>query len=136
RADDSLWCWGRNDRGSVGDGTRGEPRPSPVAIAPGRAWRAVETSDFHSCGIDASGGGWCWGQNDDGRLGTGNQDEVHEPRPIAGPPLDALSLGRRHSCAISGERPWCWGASVRGAIAGVTAHGVTAPTRGEQPARA
>lgn len=136
QADDSLWCWGRNDRGSVGDGTRGENRPSPVAIAPGRAWRAVETSDFHSCGIDASGNGWCWGQNDDGRLGTGNQEQVHEPRPIAGPPLDALSLGRRHSCATSGERLWCWGASVRGAIAGVTAHSVTAPSRGEQPARA
>lgn len=141
RADDaSLWCWGRNDRGSVGDGTRGTNRSAPVAVAAemgvARAWRAVETSDFHTCGIDASGAGWCWGMNDDGRLGTGNQDQVHEPRPIAGPPIDAISLGRRHTCAASGERLWCWGSSVRGAIPGVTAKSVTVPMRSEQPARA
>lgn len=129
--DESLHCWGTNERGQIGDGTQGEVRRSPVPVAPGRTWRTVQASVLHACGIDTDGGGWCWGLNEDGRLGTGSSDSVSfVPRQVVDvPALAAIALGARHTCALAGEDWSCWGSSVRGAIAGVTARSVSTPRR-------
>ena len=51
RADDSLWCWGRNDHGQIGDGTR-TPRALPVRVAAIDARRrAVAAGDLHTCAV-------------------------------------------------------------------------------------
>jgi alpha-tubulin suppressor-like RCC1 family protein len=77
RDDNSLWCWGDNRRGQLGndDSTRTDSAV-PVAV-PGQ-WQAVTAAQSHTCALDTSGGLYCWGNNDDGELldGKGWRSEL------------------------------------------------------------
>jgi hypothetical protein len=57
-------CWGANDRGQLGDGTR-EPAVTPVT-APGiHDARQLAIDDGSTCVLHASGSVSCWGQSPD-----------------------------------------------------------------------
>jgi alpha-tubulin suppressor-like RCC1 family protein len=111
RADGSLWCWGRNDRGQLGDGTR-TPRPLPVRVAalvdPARA---VATGDAHTCASTETGKVFCWGAGDLGQLGADDRGDHGLPQLVLGVAnVSALAAGSDFSCALGdddGVR--CWG---------------------------
>lgn len=67
-----VYCWGPNESGQVGDGSR-EYATSPVKVAglPGRASRVKVTLDA-SCALLVSGDVYCWGDNAWGQLGDDN----------------------------------------------------------------
>lgn len=77
RTGHTLWCWGRNDAGQLGNGTTTE-RYSPIKIGTA-AWFSVSTgkprdlteSAGNTCGIRTDHTLWCWGGNYAGQLGTG-----------------------------------------------------------------
>lgn len=79
-AQGELWCWGRNDGGQVGDGTR-EDRAAPVPIAAGNAFTSVSAGGAHTCAVDGQGALWCWGQNGGGQLGDGTGGRA-TPTPV------------------------------------------------------
>ncbi|HHD57167.1 MAG TPA: hypothetical protein ENK89_05765 [Desulfobulbaceae bacterium] len=56
KADGSLWSWGRNILGQLGDGTNRD-RNVPVRIEAGHAWKSVAAGGRHTLAI-----------TDDGRL--------------------------------------------------------------------
>jgi alpha-tubulin suppressor-like RCC1 family protein len=68
RHDQSLWCWGDNTYGEVGDGTT-EKRAAPVRIGGELTWTAVSVGGAHTCAIQTDGTLWCWGDDTDGQLG-------------------------------------------------------------------
>jgi YD repeat-containing protein len=45
---------------------------------------ATSAGGFHTCGIDLSGKGYCWGGNQYGKLGAGDEADRDRPAPIAG----------------------------------------------------
>lgn len=57
-SDRSLWCWGRNVFGTVGDGTL-EPREAPVLI--GTGFVDVDCGSMMTCALKADGTVACWG---------------------------------------------------------------------------
>ena len=60
-ADGTLWGWGSNSLGEVGDGTNTE-RHSPVQISPERDWKAVGAAWYASTiAIKTDGSAWGWG---------------------------------------------------------------------------
>ncbi|MBK6847409.1 MAG: RCC1 repeat- and reductase domain-containing protein [Proteobacteria bacterium] len=113
RADGTLWCWGRNYYGQLGDGTTVD-RPSPVAVtALGTAVAEVALGAYHSCARRADGSLACWGTNWSGQLGDGTT--VNRPSPVAvtalGTTVAEVALGGAHSCARRANGSlWCWGA--------------------------
>lgn len=67
----AITCWGLNDHGQLGDGTRvNRTRPAQVvglsrgASLPTGGWS-------YSCAVAAGGVGKCWGANESGQLGNG-----------------------------------------------------------------
>lgn len=62
RSDGSLWTWGRNNYGQLGDGTR-TTRSSPVQIS--GTWRRFSCNNYFSLGVRQDGTLWAWGYNSD-----------------------------------------------------------------------
>ncbi|MCL2503105.1 MAG: cell wall-binding repeat-containing protein [Coriobacteriia bacterium] len=77
KGDGSLWAWGSNGYGQLGDGTGGDGTRSNdknVPILTGSAadkWKAVSAGGRHSLGVKDDGSLWAWGNNAQGQLGDG-----------------------------------------------------------------
>ena len=74
KSDGTLWGWGENIYGQVGDGTSGRgnaERITPVASVPGNDWKQVAVGGSHSVALKKDGTLWGWGNNWAGQLGIG-----------------------------------------------------------------
>ncbi|HEU0055435.1 MAG TPA: Ig-like domain-containing protein, partial [Longimicrobium sp.] len=65
----AAYCWGSNERGSLGDGTRTH-RNAPTAVRGGIAFASVSAGQYYSCGVSTGGTGYCWGDNSFSTLGN------------------------------------------------------------------
>jgi hypothetical protein len=96
------------------------------------AFLELSVGGSHTCGLVDTGQVYCWGYNDDGRLGDGTQ--IDQPVPVAArtPPnahLAHVTLGRLHSCAMTGSgKAWCWGANLNGELGDGTTTYRSTPT--------
>jgi alpha-tubulin suppressor-like RCC1 family protein len=108
-----AFCWGSNTRGQLGTGSTREKAGVPVAVAGGLTFTGLAAGSYFTCGINANGEVWCWGDNSSGQVGTAADSTPGSGVPVR-VPLDgrALSIGAgdRHACAIlEGDRVVCWG---------------------------
>jgi alpha-tubulin suppressor-like RCC1 family protein len=84
-------CWGKNDRGQLGNGTRSD-QPQPLAtdvlLDGGGSYFAMDLGGAHSCAYsllmsdtdpDIERQIYCWGANEHGQLGIGSRDDSPEP---------------------------------------------------------
>lgn len=110
----TLWCWGLNNKGQFGDGTRtGSLTPRRTG---GLAWKTVSISWFHTCGIHKTDQLVCWGDNSYGQLGRGNTAPSLKMRRIAGRWSSVAAQGWS-TCAIRADHTlWCWGRNTLGGL--------------------
>ncbi|HEU4408471.1 MAG TPA: hypothetical protein VFS43_24630 [Polyangiaceae bacterium] len=129
-------CWGDNDFGQLGDGTKiGRPTPVPVRRSPSgpplTGVQALSLGFYHTCALLDGGKVRCWGRNFNGQLGDGSTRERKTPVPVVqsinGPPVtgaQAVSAGGFHTCAwFGGGDVKCWGGNNDGQL-GIAAPGV------------
>lgn len=64
-----VWCWGRNHKGQLGDGTT-EDRNEPVRVEGIEGAVAIAVGDNNGCAVIKDGAVWCWGNNESGVLGS------------------------------------------------------------------
>jgi alpha-tubulin suppressor-like RCC1 family protein len=119
RADETLWCWGHNGTGQLGDGSLVD-RPEPVQVQSLSAVTRVATGLLHTCAATRAEGLWCWGDNGVGQLGTGTAATLPTPSPspvrLVSNPV-AVAAGEAHTCAIrQGGAVLCWGANADGQL--------------------
>jgi alpha-tubulin suppressor-like RCC1 family protein len=76
------YCWGRNDSGQLGDGSR-QHRSTPVAIASGLAFTSIATGAEHTCGVTTTGVLYCWGKGENGELGNGYTGVYDQPVKVS-----------------------------------------------------
>ena len=115
----SVWCWGANGRGQLGDGTTIQ-RTSPVLVSD-LGTNVVQLSggdiggpggDIHFCAVRGDGTAYCWGSNVQGELGDGSKVQRSKPVQVAalGTSVLGISTGGAHTCALKKDRTvWCWG---------------------------
>lgn len=72
REDGSLWGWGDNSLGQLGDGT-GASRKTPSSAGSGRVWKTVSARGGAVFAVQQEGTLWAWGLNEpgSGMLGIG-----------------------------------------------------------------
>lgn len=111
---DSLWMWGSNGVGQLGDGTA-QNRSAPVKIMDGVASVSLGTAG-HSAAIGTDGSLWTWGNNNFGQLGDGTTTSHYTPVKIMDD-VSSVSLGGGHSAAIRTDSSlWTWGNNWAGAL--------------------
>jgi alpha-tubulin suppressor-like RCC1 family protein len=69
--DGSLYCWGRNGDGQIGDGTTTD-RFLPTRVSGAIAFSSVSAGGWHTCAQSTDGILYCWGLNTVGELGIGS----------------------------------------------------------------
>jgi alpha-tubulin suppressor-like RCC1 family protein len=81
-ANGSVWAWGNNKKGQLGDGSAvSSDVPVRVDVPAGVTFVTVNSGGYSCYAIDRSGRLWAWGGNENGQLGTGNGVRI-ETRPV------------------------------------------------------
>lgn len=121
RAGGGLWCWGTNGSGELGIGNQtGQDRPQRVSTTTPERWASVAAGNQHTCGTGTDGTLWCWGDNNLGDLGIGNETGQDQPAQVTSPAPGgwaSTATGMQQSCAIRTDGSlWCWGGNDFGEL--------------------
>jgi alpha-tubulin suppressor-like RCC1 family protein len=126
--DGSLWAWGLNEDGELGDGTTSN-KHTPVKIKEGTSFASIAAGNRHSLAIDEDGGLWAWGANWFGQLGDGTTTDRDKPVqiwPWAEPcpcnnidrdnPIEIDGCLGRYPCLDCGDPRWWWDCGNNGTV--------------------
>ena len=85
KTDGTLWAWGNNNIGQLGDGTTNNTY-IPVQVGTDSNWVSVSCGHIHTIALKSDGSLWAWGDNSYGELGDGTMNSTTTPNvvPIAG----------------------------------------------------
>jgi alpha-tubulin suppressor-like RCC1 family protein len=119
----SVYCWGANDQGQIGNGGTTEQLTPVQVIASGASRIALGAKT--SCALMTGGGVKCWGLGSVGQLGDGSSGaSYYQPAPVdvllsAGHPLAGatqIALGTDFACALVNRGVECWGQNQSGQL--------------------
>lgn len=119
----STYCWGSNAR--VGGAAATDTcipivpcNPAPALVSAPAAFVSIRAGAAAVCRITAAGKAYCWGDNDEAQLGTGDLGRKNNPTAVAGDiAFRALYPGIRHTCGIASDnRAYCWGNNIIGGL--------------------
>lgn len=100
KTDGTLWAWGLNNAGQLGDGTNNPSSIVPVQFSAGNNWQFISAGPEHSMAIKTDGTLWAWGRNSEAQLGDGTNNNSNVPVQIG---TDnnwiAVSTGSEHTLA-------------------------------------
>lgn len=130
-AEGLSWCWGSNRSGQLGDGAAASMEDAPVAQSEDRGWALLSSGARFTCALDTTGAARCWGDNGNGRLGTGGSTDSASPVSVATEERFVdLSSGDAHSCGITQlGATLCWGSGWNGQLGDGSSRTQRAPVR-------
>jgi alpha-tubulin suppressor-like RCC1 family protein len=132
KTDGTLWAWGSNFYGNLGNSDR-STKSSPVqTIAGGTNWKQVAAGSVHTAAIKTDGTLWNWGYNGDGRLGDSTTISKSSPiQTIAGGTnWKQVAGGYYHTAAIKTDGTlWTWGDNYYGQLGASTTTSKSSPVQ-------
>lgn len=112
-SDNKAYCWGANGAGRLGNNsTTGSSLPVAVslgAMPANQMVRQITTGTDFACVIASDNNEYCWGDNTNGELGTGNTTGSLVPVAVtqgatpAGATAVQIASGGAHSCTIESD---------------------------------
>ena len=132
KTDGTLWCWGRNSYGQLGDNTIVH-RSSPVqTIAFGTNWKQVSCGNTHTAAIKTDGTLWTWGRNNNGQLGDNTITNKSSPVQTVtfGNNWKQVACGSSSTAAIKTDGTlWVWGINTSGQLGDNTITNKSSPVQ-------
>lgn len=122
-------CWGGNEVGQLGDGTKTMSRVPVDVIGLDDDVTALSSSGSHTCALERSGTVKCWGRGERGQLGNGSIDDRFLPTAMT---LSAkatfVSAGHEHTCvALETGKVVCAGRNDLGQLGDGTLEDAASP---------
>lgn len=122
--DGSLWSWGANFFGQLGNGVNGIGSTFnvtiPTQVGSSTNWEQISAGSYHSLAIKNDGTLWGWGSNNSNSLGigTGNQIIINTPTQIGSDNnWQKISAGEYNNLAIKNDGTlWAWGSNAFGEV--------------------
>lgn len=110
-------CWGANESGQLGDGSRTD-RQGPTNVRTELRFSALAAGTSHTCGLAGGGVPLCWGRNLSGQLGDGTRNDQTAPRTVgSGMRFVAIAAGWSHTCGLTESgNAFCWGLNSKGQL--------------------
>lgn len=135
KTDGTLWAWGGNTSGQLGDGCSVGVSPcaaklTPTQVGTATNWAAVAAGAEHVIALKTDGTIWAWGDNTYSQLGNGASGAAVNSVPVQiGTATDwkSIAAGDLHSLAIKTNGTlWAWGSNGAGQL-GIACTTCTSP---------
>ena len=124
----AAYCWGDNGSGELGDGNfTGSDSPVAVdtsGVLAGKTLTQISGGGGFTCALDSTGAAYCWGDNNVGQLGNGDEGPITgsdvpvavlTSGALAGKTLTQISAGDQGVCGLdSTGAVYCWGNNLSG----------------------
>lgn len=117
RSNGTLWVWGDNEYGQLGDGTTVD-QYAPVKVDSAVNWQRAAAGYSHIAAVKTDGTLWAWGANWDGQLGDGTRTDKLLPVQVGSASnWQIISAGNSFTHAImSNGEFWGWGDQENGEV--------------------
>jgi len=123
----TLWAWGYNYDGQLGDGTS-NTLEIPTQIGTDTNWIAIAAGYNHSMGLKADSTLWTWGNNQYGQLGRTGNTKI--PMQVGTDKWCTIATGGFHSFGIKSDSSlWAWGRNLYAQLGDNSTNNKTTPTK-------
>jgi alpha-tubulin suppressor-like RCC1 family protein len=120
KSDGTVWAWGSNSNGQLGDGTTTDSA-SPVQVTGLSDVTAIAAGDAFTVALKSDGTVWAWGSNGSGQLGDGTATDSSTPMQVTGLlkglNVKAIAAGDAFAVALTdGGKIYTWGSNSNGQL--------------------
>ena len=116
----TIYAWGYNNTGQIGNGTLAPAVTSPVKVSfPGGVTvTAIAAGDYYSMALTSDGTIYAWGDNSNGQLGNGTTVDKTSPVKVSSlSGVTTIAAGTNHSLALKNDgTAWSWGNNNNGQL--------------------
>ncbi len=130
KSDGTVWTWGVNQHGELGDGTTTD-RTTPVQVSGLNNVISIGAGGNHNMALKSDGTVWTWGDNEYGQLGNGTTTRRLTPVQVSGlNNVVAIASGGKYSMALKSDGTvWTWGDNEYGQLGNGTTTNRTTPVQ-------
>jgi alpha-tubulin suppressor-like RCC1 family protein len=117
RQDGTVWTWGFNGSGQLGNGTKSSSN-IPVQVSGLKDIIAIAAGYGHVAALKKDGTVWAWGSNSSGQLGADKTNSFSTPIRTSGlQGISAIAAGAYHTVALKNDGTVCaWGFNGSGQL--------------------
>jgi len=128
----SVYCWGRNGYGQLGNGTTSGDSYGPVQVIGITNATKIGLGNSYACALLSTGTIKCWGIQGNGALGDGSGSNSNIPVSVSGlTNVNSIGTGNGTNCAVlQAGTAYCWGYNWTGQVGnGTTGATVATPAQ-------
>ncbi|WP_395741348.1 choice-of-anchor tandem repeat GloVer-containing protein [Prosthecobacter sp.] len=123
RSDGTLWAWGVNGNGQLGDAST-TSRRTPVQVGTATNWSSVSCGTSHAVALRSDGTMYAWGLNSSGQVGDSTLTQRTSPVQIGTlaqlgvtKVWSLVAAGATHCVAVANDGSlWAWGGNTNGQV--------------------